>query len=169
MDDETRKRLIDARTPKEKKKPTPIRKKSLKKQAAEKAEREARAGGPTELQKWFKAQIRLMTYCEESDPPVFIFTGKYHKDINCVCHILSQQQCESVKTHPLNRVFLQEDLHKKFDQMSWEEREQMRCWPSIRERLVNIYVDIDPKERRHFPDSVLKYIEQQNPFQDEVH
>ena len=49
-------------------------------------------------------------------------------------------------------------MHHKFDNISWEERERWACWPVIMERLIMIYPDLDPAERRFFPESVYNYM-----------
>lgn len=146
-----------------KKERKPIKKQSDKKAAAVAAEREARDGADTEMQKFFKSAVKQMTgRCIETGEPTEKKIFKFA--INSVCHLLSQQHCPSVKSHPCNWIELQQDFHKKFDAMSWEEREKLKCWPIIRDKLVMVYPDLAPAERRHFPDSVLQYIEQNEPF-----
>lgn len=141
-----------------KKEPKPLKKKSDKKIAEEKAERQRLGGDDTDLVKWFKARQKQMTgYCAETG--LKTETGIYRYAINSICHILSQQQCQSVMYHPLNWIELNQDFHVLFDKMSWEEREQLGCWPIIKERLIHIWPHLDPGERRHFPDSVRNYIE----------
>lgn len=136
---------------------------SAKKLAEREAEKKARGGDDTALVKWFKSQMKVMpTRCEETGLP--LETKVYKYAINSICHILPKQSCKSVALHPLNRVFLDQDFHKKFDAMSWEEREQLKCWPEIRDRLVMVYPDLAPDERRHFPDSVLAYMKENEPF-----
>jgi len=48
--------------------------------------------------------------------------------------------------------------------MNWKEREKLKCWPIIRDKLVMIYPDLAEKECRHFPSSVLKFMEDNNAF-----
>ena len=146
--------------PKDKK---PIAKKSAKRLEKEKKEAKERGDGDTEKQKWFRARIRQMTgFCAETG--LKTETKIYRYAIMSICHILSQEHCPSVKLHPANWIELNCDFHHKFDAMSWEEREQLGCWPIIQERLIHVYDHLDPSERRHFPDSVLKYIEENKPF-----
>ena len=148
--------------------PTPpktysIPKKSVKKIAEEKAEKERLGGDDTDLVKFFKAAMKRMTgECAETG--LKTETKIYAYAIMSICHILPKEKCKSVMYHPCNWVELNCDFHLKFDAMSWEEREKLGCWPVIRDRLVMVYENLDSSERRHFPDSVLKYIESQNPF-----
>lgn len=146
-------------TKKERKPIAKISEKLKKKQAEE---RKARGDDDTELQKWFKSQIKRMNVCEETG--MKLETNIYKYAIMSVCHILPKAQCDSVRVHPLNRLFLLPDLHFKWDNSSWEEREKWSVWPVVQERLIMIYPSLDPSERRFFPSSVLDYIEKNNPF-----
>lgn len=140
-----------------------IPKVSAKKKAKDAAEKEYRNGGETEKQKWFRQQVKMMPeFCEETGLRLERHAFKYA--VCSVAHILSQQQCPSVALHPANRVFLEPGFHKKFDAMSWEEKEQLGCWPKIKDRLISIWEDLAHDERRHFPDSVRNFIENQEPF-----
>ena len=145
------------------KKKQPIKKVSDKKKAELEAEKKERGGEETELVKWFKRQMKIMPeYCEETG--LKMETRIYGYAIMSICHILPKATCKSVALHPLNRMFFNVDFHHKFDAMSWEERERLGCWPVIQERLIMIYPDLHPSERRHFPESVLKYIENNQPI-----
>jgi len=146
-------------TKKEKK---PIAKKSEKKLAEEKKEKEQR-DGDTDLIKWHKARIKYGSpVCEETGMKVERNIFKYAIMSNC--HILEKRNCPSVMYHPLNYVILLPDLHYKWDNQTWEEREKWSCWPIVRDRLVSVYQDLDPSEMRYFPESVIKYIESKQPF-----
>ena len=153
---------INAGRPLPEKKVHRIPAKSKKRIEKEKQERERLGGDDTERVKWYKMQMRYMNVCEETG--MKLETKIYRYAIMSICHLLPKSTCPSVATHPLNRVFLLPDLHTKFDAMSWEEREQMGCWPVIRDRLVHVYECLAPEERRHFPDSVLKFIKDNEPF-----
>lgn len=136
----------------------PINKKSQKKIAEEKAERERLGSNDTQLVKWFKARIKysMVGRCAESGLKTEI--GIYRYAIMSCCHILEKRNCPSVMYHPLNFIELIPDLHFKWDNISWEEREKWACWPIIKERLIMIYPDLAPKERRFFPESVQREI-----------
>ena len=132
-----------------------------KKEMAE--QKKERGGKESDLVKWFKRQMKVMPdYCEETG--LKMETKIYQYAIMSICHILPKSTCKSVALHPLNRMFFNVDFHHKFDAMSWEERERLGCWPVIMERLIMIYPDLAPDERRHFPESVLKFIENNEPF-----
>lgn len=46
----------------------------------------------------------------------------------------------------------------------WDKRESMGIWPVVQNKLVSVYPDLAESERRHFPESVLKFIEANEPF-----
>lgn len=141
----------------------PIAKVSAKKRAEIEADKAARNGGDTDLVKWFKAQMRVMPeQCEETG--LRLETRIYEYAIMSICHILPKASCKSVALHPLNRMFFNPDFHTKFDAMSWEEREQLGCWPVIMERLIAVWPDLPQAEQRHFPDTVRTWIEQNDVF-----
>lgn len=144
--------------PKEEKKVYRIPKKSAKKLAEEKEEREDRGDNDTDLQKWFKARIKysMSGFCAETG--LRTETHFYQYAIMSCCHILEKRNCPSVMYHPKNFIELIPDMHFKFDNISWEEREKWSCWETIRGRLIAVYPDLDPSERRFFPESVLKYM-----------
>jgi len=149
----------------EKKKVYTIPKKSQKRIAKEKAEKEARGGNDTELQRWFKQKIKISSgFCSECGCNVEKNVFQYA--VMTVAHLLPKRDncCPSVKTHPLNFVILCPDHHDQFDRASWEEKEMMGCWNTIRDRLVMVYPDLAVEERRHFPESVLKFINDNQPF-----
>lgn len=140
-----------------------IPKVSAKKRAEVEADKAGRNGGETAKQKWFRQQVKYMPdYCEETGLKLERNIFKYA--ICSVAHILSQQQCPSVALHPLNRMFFEPVFHVKFDRMSWEERQQLGCWPKIKERLIDIWPDLAEAEQRHFPDSVRTWIEENDVF-----
>lgn len=142
-----------------------IAKKSPKRIEEEKAEKIRLGGDDTELVKWYKARMKQMTgRCNETGMKTE--THIYAYAIMSICHLLDKRdaKCPSVKTHPFNWIELAPDIHTMFDRSSWEERELMGCWETIRDRLILIYPNLDPAERRHFPESVLKYMEKTNQF-----
>lgn len=137
----------------------PIPKISPQKRAAMKQEREDRGDNDTELQKWFKARIKQLTgHCAECG--LKTETKNYQYAILSVCHILAKRPavCPSVKIHPFNFIELCPYHHDQLDKANWREIELWGCWETIRDRLVMVYPDLDPAERRFFPQSVLKYM-----------
>lgn len=134
-----------------------------KKEMAE--ERQARGGEDTQLQKWFKDKIRMSSgVCSECGCRVETHVFKYAA--MTVAHLLPKRDnmCPSVKTHPLNFIILCPDHHHQFDNCNWEEKEKMSCWPIVRDRLMAVYLDLHIDEHRHFPVSVLDYMEKHKPF-----
>lgn len=137
---------------------------SEKKKAEMKKEKEERGGEDSTLVKWFKERIKysMKGVCEETG--LRTETGIYKYAIMSCCHILPKRLCKSVMYHPLNFIELLPDKHHEFDSISWEERETWGCWPIVRDRLVMIYPDLNPSEHRHFPQSVIDYINKNEPF-----
>jgi len=145
------------------KKKQPIKKVSDKKKAELEAEKKERGGEETELTKWYRRCVKMMSgYCVETGLKTETKIFKYA--VMSIAHLIPKSKAKSVATHPLNWIELNVDFHHKFDAMSWEEREKLGCWPVIQERLIMLYPDIHPSEHRHFPESVLKYIENNQPF-----
>lgn len=142
-----------------------IPKKSEKKLKEEAEEKLLRGDGDTELQKWFKARMKQMgdrcLWCGCK-----VENKVYNHAIFSICHLLDKREtvAPSVRTHPLNWVTLCPDHHTMFDKMNWEEREQLGFWDIIRDRLIMVYPDLDPSERRHFPESVLAYMRKHDVF-----
>ena len=162
--EEIRKLKEGAKLPKQPKKYS-IPKKSVKKIAQEKAEKAGRGGEDTTLQKWYRSCQKMMSgNCYECGKP--IDTKNFATSVLSICHILAKRKtvAPSVATHPSNWIELCPDHHTKFDNISWEERSTWGCWGEVRDRLVMLYEDLDRNERRHFPDIVLKYIIENDPF-----
>jgi hypothetical protein len=148
---------INAGRPLPPKKTYKIPSKSEKRIEKEKAEKEERGENDSELVKFFKAAMKRMRgVCEETG--LKTETKIYAYAIRSICHILSQQHCPSVKYDLFNWMEFDPGFHVKFDAMSWEEREQMGCWPVIRDKLIMVYNNLDPTEIRHFPTNVLNYM-----------
>ena len=163
MNEYMRKRMDDilAGRPIKTKEKKPIAKVSAKRQAKIDKEKLERGDDDTELQKWFRARMKQMgEKCYECGNKVENKVYKYA--IHSICHILAKRDtmCPSVKYHPANWITLCPDHHTKFDNSNWEEIEQWGCWDTIRDRLIHVYDALEPSERRHFPSSVLKFIEE---------
>lgn len=160
--EEIRKLKENAGLPKEKK-VYRIPKKSAKRIKQEAEEKELRGDNDTELQKFFKSAMKRMTgYCSETG--LKTETKIYRYAINSICHILPRQKCKSVATHPCNWMEFDPGFHVKFDAMSWEERERLGCWSVIRDKLILVWPDLDKSEHRHFPQSVIDYMDKNEPF-----
>jgi 5-methylcytosine-specific restriction endonuclease McrA len=143
-----------------------IPKKSMKRVAQEKLEKELRGDNDTELQRWFKTKIKYSTgHCSECNCKVE--KNVYQYAVMTVAHLLAKNDncCPSVKTHPQNFIILCPDCHNDFDRSTWEEKELMGCWQIVRDRLVMVWPDLAASEQRFFPESVLKFMEANNAFQ----
>lgn len=155
-----------------KKSPKPIAKQSPKKKAEIKAEKDARGGGESELVKFYRDCMKRMTgHCLNCHNRTERHV--YSAAIFSICHILDKRDtmCPSVKTHPCNWVELCPDCHHEFDTQPleknktlWDKRENMGFWNVVRDKLIMVYPSLASDERRHFPESVIKYIEQNDPF-----
>lgn len=128
--------------------------------------------GDTELVRFYKSAMKRMTgHCLGCHARTE--TNVYSAAIFSICHILDKRDsmCPSVKTHPCNWIELCPDCHREFDtphlekdKTIWDKRQEMGFWPEVQSRLIMIYPDLAPDERRHFPESVLKFMENNEPF-----
>jgi hypothetical protein len=154
-----RRNHINAGRPLKQKKVYKLKPISDKKAAKIKAEKERLGGDDTELIKWYKARMKQMSgRCNETG--LKTETRIYAYAIMSICHLLDKRdtKCPSVKTHPFNWIELAPDVHTMFDKATWKEREMMGCWETIRDRLILVYPSLAESERRHFPESVLNYM-----------
>lgn len=151
---------INAGRPLPQKKYSGINKVSPKRAAKIAAEKEARGDDDTDLVKWYKNRIKQLTgRCAECGNVTE--TKVYQYAIASVCHLLAKRPavCPSVKIHPLNWIELCPYHHDQLDKANWKEIESWGCWDTIRGRLIAVYGDVAPEERRHFPESVYKYMQ----------
>jgi len=142
-----------------------IPKKSAKRIAKEAKEKEERGDNDTELVLFFKRAMKRMSgECMECFARTE--TKVYQYAIFSICHILEKRPtvCPSVAYNLNNWIELCPDHHHKFDRSNWEERETWGIWPTVREKLILLYDDLDPAERRFFPPSVLAYMEKHSAF-----
>ncbi len=153
--------------------PKPIKEKKAyvlpkvsKKKKKEMAEEKARLGGDdTELVKWFKSRMKMMSgSCMKCGARTE--THVYQYAIYSICHILDKRPavCPNVAIHPLNWIELCPDHHFEFDKKDWNAIEKWGCWPEILERLIMIEPDVAPEERRHIPQQVFDFIEKHSPI-----
>lgn len=136
-----------------------------KKRAAELAEAKDE-NGDTEMVRFFRAAMKRMTgHCincfARTETQVYIGA------IFSICHILDKRDtmCPSVRDNIHNWVELCPDCHREFDtppfekdKTIWDKREEMGFWNVVRDKLILVYPSLAENERRHFPESVLKYI-----------
>lgn len=160
-----RQEFINSGRPLKQKKQYTIPKVSEKRKAKIDAERLERGDDDTDLVKWYKAHMKVMSHtCDECGIPVEHIVYRYA--INSICHILAKRDtvAPSVKYHPLNFITLCPYHHDILDKSNWEEIEQWGCFPIIQGRLIMVYPDLDKSELRHFPESVIKFMEKNEPF-----
>lgn len=159
MDEQTRQRLLLARTPKPKKEYKGLAKKSAKKIQQEKEERELRNGNETELQVWFNERRKEMTgKCSHCGGKSCKNSNQYFR--HSVAHILPRRFFPSVETHPSNFVelcFWEKNCHGNFDNNILDIMD-MNCFDEIIEKFKAIYPSIDKKERKYIPDVLLQYL-----------
>lgn len=150
-----------AALPKQQKQRKPIARISEKKkrQLKEKGGTQKRSSGSEELNRWFQARRKEMggrcLHCGEK-------TTKHQDNwYKCsVCHILPKRLFPSVKTHPLNWIelcFWDKNCHAQFDDFKLDITE-LNCYDLVIERFIAMYPDIDPKERKYIPDTLLQYV-----------
>lgn len=128
--------------------------------------------GDTELVRFYKSAMKRMTgHCLNCHAKTE--THIYSAAIFSICHILDKREtmCPSVRDHLCNWIELCPDCHREFDtppfekdKTLWDKREEMGIWEAVRDRLVMVWPDLAPEERRHFPESVIKYMEKHEPF-----
>lgn len=146
-----------------------VSKKRAEKMAKEKEER---GENDTELQRFYRAAMKRMTgHCLNCHARTE--KNVYSGAIFSICHILDKREtmCPSVKDNLNNWVELCPDCHREFDtphfekdKTIWDKREEMGFWEVVRNKLILIYPDLAENERRHFPQSVFRYMEKHEPF-----
>ena len=145
---------------------------SDKKAAAIKAEKEARGGDDTELQKWYKGRQKFLTgKCARCG-------ATYNKKelsaaIASTAHILAKrpEMFPSVATHPQNFLELPPycGCHNWFDNLaSWDEIKESVLWPEIVEKFVMIEPCIDLEERHRITKELMDAIAGRYPFEPEA-
>lgn len=142
-----------------KKEPKPLKRISDKRAREDKEEKEKRGENDTELVRWFKARIQysMKGVCEETG--LKTERNIYRYAILSCCHILEKRNFKSVMYHKENFIELLPDIHHKFDNCGWKEREKMSCWPTVFGRLVEVYPSIAPEELHHLPTDLRDRIE----------
>lgn len=140
-----------------------IPKKSKKKIAQEAEHLKDRKGQESELVKWYRSKMLLMSgNCAECGKGTN--NKRYELAIHSICHLLAKRKtvCPSVATNENNWIELCPDCHYKFDNTSWDDISKWGCFNEIRERLSAVYHYLKNEEKRHFPEIVLKWM-QANP------
>lgn len=159
MDEQTRQRLLLARTPKPQKEYKGIAKKSAKKIKQEKDERDLRRGNETELQIWFNERRKdLKGFCAHCGGKSCKNSNQYFR--HSIAHILPRRFFPSVAIHPLNFVelcFWEKNCHGNFDHNILDLMD-MNCFDEIIEKFKAIYPSIDKSERKYIPDVLLQYL-----------
>lgn len=143
--------------PPEKKVRKPIAKKSKKTIAREKAEREQRNGGCTELQKWYDAIM------EKEEGKCWETGERINKQDRLgwhgsIAHILPKDLYPSVSTHPLNYMILKMwgGTHGQYDS-SWEAASKMKVWPYALKIIKTVLAPLlTPEEKRKLPDLIIQ-------------
>lgn len=167
--------------PKKEKKVYIIPKKSQKKIAEEKAEKEERSPDGTELQKWYAGIMeREEGRCWETGENIDKrnreqvemdypnLTGKEVKDKadmirfgwhGSVAHCLPKSDFPSVATNPLNYMILKMwgGTHGQYDS-SWENASKMKVWKHCCKIFNILYPLLTPEEKRKLPDVIIQEI-----------
>lgn len=136
-----------------------IPKKSAKKIAQEKREKESRIPDEdTELQKWY---AKIM---QEEEGKCWETGQKINKQDKLgwhgsIAHVLDKANYPSVKTHPLNYMILSMwgGTHGQYDS-SWENASKMKVW-SYAIKVINLlYPLLKQEEKRRLPDVIIQEI-----------
>jgi len=156
--EESIRRLVEARKPKEKPAYKGIPKKSAKRIKKEAEEKELRGGGNTELQQWYAKIMQCAV-------PICWETGERinTQDImgwhGSIAHILDKHNFPSVQTHPQNYMILKMwgGTHGQYDS-SWENASKMKVW-RYAVKIINIlYPLLTREEKAKLPDIILQEI-----------
>jgi hypothetical protein len=88
-------------------------------------------------------------------------TEKGKSSFKCsIAHILPKALFPSVKSHPLNWIelcFYGNSCHTNFDNYMIE-IEELKCFQEVIEKFIQIFPNIEEKERRRIPEILLKYV-----------
>lgn len=116
--------------------------------------------GGADLKRWFEDRRKELTgrcahcggrSCKDSD--------QYWKF--SIAHILPKAYFPSVATHKDNFIelcFFNNSCHTRMDDKTLDITE-MNCWDTIVERFLKIYPEIDKKERRRIPETLMQYVQ----------
>lgn len=149
-----------ASIPKQPKQRKPIAKKSLNKIKQEAEEKKLhKSTGGNELDRWFKARrIEMVGICAHCGGKSCKSQDNWYK---CsICHLLPKNIFKSVATHPKNWIelcFWDRNCHGNFDSHMIDITE-LNCYDVVIERFIAMYPDIDPKERKYIPDTLMQYV-----------
>lgn len=111
-----------------------------------------------ELEIWFEERHNEMTgTCKHCAGR----TEKSKSSFKCsIAHILPKALFPSVKSHPLNWIelcFYGNSCHTNFDNYMIE-IEELKCFQEVIEKFIQIFPNIEEKERRRIPEILLKYV-----------
>ncbi len=111
------------------------------------------------MDRWFSDRRKEMTgLCAHCGDRSCKNSDQYFKF--SICHILPKNIFKSVKNHPLNWIelcFWNKSHHTNFDNKTLDITE-LNCYDQVIERFVAMYPDIDKKERKYIPATLLQYI-----------
>ncbi len=112
----------------------------------------------SDTQQWYRAQIAVApNRCENCNDVLLRFPERVL--FAMVAHIVPKSKFESVKLHPLNRMFLcsvgsQNNCHAKWD-ASWERASKLPVLSIALKRFDEFKHLIHPSEHRWLPDFLL--------------
>lgn len=122
----------------------------------------------SELVNWYSARVRELSvnsYCENCGsqiPSAYRWAS--------IAHVLPKRDnygFPSIKTHPLNRVFLGSNCgcHNRYD-TSWDWAQQMKIWPDVVRRVIEMFPAIDRPEYKNLPGCLVIEIKKVYPNAD---
>ena len=147
-----------------------IAKKSAKRIAKEKEQKEALGGGLTDIEQWFQDKMKnSIPVCENCGMEAnWLLDPKYEKIWRaCQAHILPKKKgaFPSVSTHPDNHMVLFPawgghlcGCHGVYDS-NWCNATTMKIWETAVIRFKGFESKISPNERRKIPEQFLKSIQ----------
>jgi len=150
-----------AKLPKQKIK-KPIAKKSAKKIAREKEEKElakVTPSGGAELKRWFADRRKEMTgRCKHCSGVTTKDNDQYFR--HSIAHILPKRIFHSVATNPHNWVelcYFGNSCHANVDNNMLDLMD-LNCFDEVIEKFIAMYPDIAKEERKYIPDVLLQYL-----------
>lgn len=109
------------------------------------------------LDKWFATAIAQMPRCcEECDERLYIFAPWAAKAF--VAHVLAKAIFTSVRTHPLNKIYLCLICHTNFDTWGEDKVQKMKIFPKALEISLLLVKHLKHDELDHLPDYVKHLI-----------
>lgn len=112
--------------------------------------------GKSEIWDWFlDRREEMVGVCQHCSQPSLKNSDRFFH--HSVCHVLPKSYFKSVATHKRNFVELCQDCHNGMDNCTIDLID-MNCFSEIVDKVVAMYPDIAPNERKKIPAILREYI-----------